>query len=194
MPKNRISLVLKSRLIYFILIVSLVLVYKTQVKRKILNNYIVPLTHESSSSTLEKNDTTPCNIYTNTIKYYKLPSANAEETEDSSSNRYLSSTGFLEVESINSLENDKNLLKINHTIRASGNSDGIAYTIEEFNHLNVHELKKFYGIGDVTAAAIIKLRNQRGGFKSFQELLDVKGIGPAKFKKIMGGEYEEETD
>ncbi len=40
------------------------------------------------------------------------------------------------------------------------------------------------GVGEATAAAIIAHREQIGGFTDPEQLLDVKGIGPAKFGKI----------
>jgi len=40
------------------------------------------------------------------------------------------------------------------------------------------------GIGPATAQKIIELRNKRGKFEKIEELLDVKGIGDSKFKKI----------
>ncbi len=70
--------------------------------------------------------------------------------------------------------------------KAFGNKEKKGYTIEEFNKLSAEELMSFNGVGKVTAEAIISLRAQRGGFASFEELLDVKGIGPAKLAKILG--------
>ncbi len=77
---------------------------------------------------------------------------------------------------------------LSETRRAFGNTSGKGYTIDEFNQLTEDELTDFKGVGEVTAAAIVELRTLRGGFESFDELLDVKGIGPAKLKKILGGE------
>lgn len=70
--------------------------------------------------------------------------------------------------------------------KAFGNSHGLGYTIKEFNQLTEQELLAFHGVGKVTARAIVELRNARGGFRTFDELLDVRGIGPAKLKKILG--------
>lgn len=80
--------------------------------------------------------------------------------------------------------------KADTEIRAYGNTEGRGYTIAEFNALSEKELTIFYGVGEKTAEAIVKLREQRGGFKSFTELLDVKGIGEKKLKRIMGEENE----
>lgn len=70
--------------------------------------------------------------------------------------------------------------------KAFGNSNGLGYTIEEFNQLSEQQLLAFHGVGAVTARSIVVLRSERGGFQTFDELLDVRGIGPAKLKKILG--------
>ncbi|MDN6236274.1 MAG: helix-hairpin-helix domain-containing protein, partial [Corynebacterium flavescens] len=45
-------------------------------------------------------------------------------------------------------------------------------------------LESLSGVGEVTAAAIIAHREEIGGFNSVEQLLDVSGIGPAKFEKL----------
>ncbi len=40
------------------------------------------------------------------------------------------------------------------------------------------------GIGAKIADAIIRERNKRGGFKSLDEILSIKGIGPALFREV----------
>jgi competence ComEA-like helix-hairpin-helix protein len=52
------------------------------------------------------------------------------------------------------------------------------------NTAGVNELTLLPGIGEKTAASIIKLRSQRSRFKRVEELLDVKGIGEKKLAKI----------
>ncbi|AZA11931.1 ComEA family DNA-binding protein [Corynebacterium gerontici] len=46
------------------------------------------------------------------------------------------------------------------------------------------ELEQLSGVGAKTAAAIIAYRQANGGFRSIDELQQVKGIGPAKFEQL----------
>lgn len=46
------------------------------------------------------------------------------------------------------------------------------------------ELTTLKGVGEATAAAIVKHREEIGGFSSVEQLLDVPGIGPAKFAAL----------
>jgi competence protein ComEA len=58
----------------------------------------------------------------------------------------------------------------------------------ELNSANWWELTQVRGIGEVRAKAIIDLRNQKHGFSSFDELVEVKGVTPEiieEMKKIM---------
>lgn len=52
------------------------------------------------------------------------------------------------------------------------------------NSASASELTSLPGVGAATAAAIISHRESRGGFGAVEELLDVKGIGPAKFEAL----------
>lgn len=62
-------------------------------------------------------------------------------------------------------------------------------TIENINLININraniiELKELPGIGDVLANRIIEYRNEKGEFKSIEELKNVSGIGDKKFNDI----------
>jgi competence protein ComEA len=46
------------------------------------------------------------------------------------------------------------------------------------------ELQLLPGIGEARAKAVIALRKQRGGFKSVDELLEVKGVGEAGLERL----------
>lgn len=52
------------------------------------------------------------------------------------------------------------------------------------NSADIDELILLPGIGESTAFRIIEYRELNGGFKTLEELLNVKGIGDKKFAKI----------
>ncbi|MGI9538314.1 MAG: ComEA family DNA-binding protein [Desulfocapsaceae bacterium] len=54
----------------------------------------------------------------------------------------------------------------------------------DINQAGPVELTKLPGIGTSTAAKISAYRDVNGPFKSLDELLNVKGIGPEKLEKI----------
>lgn len=54
------------------------------------------------------------------------------------------------------------------------------------NSASVAELMTLDGVGEKTAEAIIRHREEIGGFSSLEQLLDVSGIGPAKFEALSG--------
>ena len=52
------------------------------------------------------------------------------------------------------------------------------------NSASIKELMTLNGIGEELAKRIIDYRMNNGGFKSLEELMEVKGIGPSKYEKI----------
>ncbi|MFN3567924.1 MAG: ComEA family DNA-binding protein [Caldimicrobium sp.] len=54
----------------------------------------------------------------------------------------------------------------------------------DINRATLEQLKSLPGIGEVTAKAIIDLREKKGGFKSIEELKEVKGIGEKKLEVL----------
>ena len=52
------------------------------------------------------------------------------------------------------------------------------------NTATVAELTALQGAGEATASAIIEFRESNGGFASVEQLLEVSGIGPAKFSRL----------
>lgn len=63
---------------------------------------------------------------------------------------------------------------------AAGAGDGTV----SLNSATAEELTALPGIGPATAAAIIAHREEAGHFSSVDQLMDVSGIGPAKFAQL----------
>jgi competence protein ComEA len=68
-------------------------------------------------------------------------------------------------------------------MRSKSEPPAVAVSI---NSATAQELESLPGIGPALAGRIIALRAQRGGFRSIEELDDVKGIGPATLAKFRG--------
>lgn len=66
---------------------------------------------------------------------------------------------------------------------AGGGASASAGPID-LNSASVAELDTLPGVGPATAQAIIDYRTQHGRFRSVDDLLDVRGIGPAKLDEI----------
>jgi competence protein ComEA len=54
----------------------------------------------------------------------------------------------------------------------------------DLNTATLEQLDELPGIGPATAKAILDEREKRGGFRAVDDLLDVRGIGPAKLDAI----------
>lgn len=63
--------------------------------------------------------------------------------------------------------------------------DQIYYDLDDFNQLTLEQLKHFKGIGDVTASSIIDYIILNGRLNSFNELIEIKGIGEKKLQGIL---------
>jgi competence protein ComEA len=57
----------------------------------------------------------------------------------------------------------------------------------DLNNATIEQLDSLSGVGPSTAKAIIDRRNELGRFRSVDDLLSVKGIGPAKLESIRSG-------
>ncbi len=58
-----------------------------------------------------------------------------------------------------------------------------AYRID-LNRATAEELQKLPRVGPVTARRILKTRQQMGGFRRVEDLLNVRGIGPKTLERI----------
>ncbi len=62
----------------------------------------------------------------------------------------------------------------------------VSYSEEriDLNNATDKELKKLPGVGNEIARRIIEYRELKGGFKSVEELKNIKGIGEKRFNSI----------
>ncbi|MBW1685185.1 MAG: helix-hairpin-helix domain-containing protein [Deltaproteobacteria bacterium] len=67
--------------------------------------------------------------------------------------------------------------------QAADPQPGLTGTVN-VNTATAEELQLLPGIGAARADALIELRKQRGGFKSLEQLKDVKGIGDASLERL----------
>lgn len=100
-------------------------------------------------------------------------------------------TMFHEVIDKLDVSSDSDLSVFNpYTILNDGDVLCIPYKKEEgqlrinINTAKKEELLQLKGVGESTADAIISYRNEVGLFQCIEDLMNVKGIGPAKFEKI----------
>jgi competence protein ComEA len=57
-------------------------------------------------------------------------------------------------------------------------------SVVNLNTATADELEALPGIGAKKAEAILETRKARGGFKSVDEIVEVRGIGPAQLEKL----------
>lgn len=69
-------------------------------------------------------------------------------------------------------------------VQGEGVPGGEASSGISINSASAQDLTELPGVGEATAAAIVAHRESIGSFTSVEQLLDVKGIGPAKFDAI----------
>jgi len=86
--------------------------------------------------------------------------------------------------------------RVRHDITIVDNGVKRAHTLEEvkkilvekrkvpINSATTKELIAIPGIGEKTAIKIIEYRDRKGHFNSPEDLLDIRGIGPAKLERM----------
>lgn len=62
---------------------------------------------------------------------------------------------------------------------------GNAKQVININLASVVELEQLPGVGPATAKAIVAYREKNGAFRAVEDLLKVRGIGPAKLREIL---------
>ncbi len=72
----------------------------------------------------------------------------------------------------------------NSSSKATSQSSSQLTQKVNINTANVASLAQLPGVGEKTAQNIIKHRKKNGKFKKLEDLLNVKGIGEKKFKKL----------
>jgi competence protein ComEA len=71
-----------------------------------------------------------------------------------------------------------------HNATRSGSSDLAGAGLLNINSASAQELEALPAIGPVTAQAIVDYRTANGPFRSVEEIVKVKGIGPATLEKL----------
>ena len=54
----------------------------------------------------------------------------------------------------------------------------------DLNQASAVQLESLPGVGEVTAARIVEYRQENGGFKKIEELMNVRGIGERNFLRL----------
>lgn len=94
---------------------------------------------------------------------------------------------LLELVDINKEEIDLSCLNLNAVLK---NNDIVILDKKQekekisINNASLEELMEIPYVGEKTALLIIEYRNNVGSFKSIEEIMEVKGIGPKKFEKM----------
>lgn len=73
------------------------------------------------------------------------------------------------------------LVLLSGVARAESESSGMPL---DLNRATAEQLESLPGIGAAKAAAILAVRDTKGGFQSMEELESVRGIGPALVEKL----------
>lgn len=95
------------------------------------------------------------------------------------------------VNALQEMEAEKQILRVGRKSASIGPvvykaENSVAQTpLQIINQMPMEAWLEIKGIGQVTAERILTFRNEKGGFTSLDALLEVKGIGPAKYAAVM---------
>lgn len=98
----------------------------------------------------------------------------------------------LTIISINYMNSSKDYIEtyVNDEKKEKTNNTGEVYTevytIINLNTTTKEQLMTLNGFGEKIAERVIQYRNDNGKFNAIEELMNVKGIGKEKFKKVKG--------
>jgi len=156
-------------LVHVIIVICLILMISIRLLSDFDKNRII-MNEISKSNTIE----TLTAIHTEAFS----ENTNEVTTEKSTDSTVEPSTNI-------NIKNENNEVVNNETQVAYSAELDKTFTISEFSNLTKEEYMTFPGIGEVTAQRILDYIAESGPFESFDEIMEVKGIGEKKLEKLM---------